>query len=268
MEQRKVGVIGAGAMGSAIIRGLLRGGYRPEEILVAEPDEARRRAMTDLGIAIAPDNAELVRRAAGVVLAVKPQILPEVMAEIGPVFTKNKPLLSIAAGISTSQLESFLPQGIPVVRAMPNTPALVGEGVTALAGGAWAAKEHLDWARELLSPLGKTVLIREELMDAATGLSGSGPAYVFLFIEALIEAGVRAGLPRDIARDLVYPTVLGSVRMAIETGEHPAKLREQVTSPGGTTAAGLVQLEKGALRAVISEAVLAATQRSQELGKK
>lgn len=268
MDRQKVGVIGAGAMGTAIIRGLLRGGHLPEDILVAEPDAGRRQVIANWGITTASDNIDLLQQTDGIILAVKPQILPEVMKEIGPVFSENKPLLSVAAGITTSYLESFLPRDTPVVRAMPNTPALIGEGVSALSGGACATTEHLRWAHELLSPLGKVVMIREELMDAVTGLSGSGPAYVFLFIEALIEAGVQAGLPRDIARDLTYPTVLGSVKMAIETKEHPVKLREQVTSPGGTTAAGLARLERGAFRAVVSEAVQAAMERSKDLGKK
>lgn len=266
MERRVLGVIGAGAMGTAIIRGLLRGGHLAEEILVCEPDADRRQSLVEWGLSVQPGNRELAQQVQGVIIAVKPQILPEVLADIGVNYPADVPLLSVAAGISTGILESSLPDGVPVIRAMPNTPALVGEGVTALCGGIHATMEHLSWAHELLSPLGKVVLVREGLMDAVTGLSGSGPAYVFLFIESMIEAGVRAGIPRDIAKDLVYHTMQGSVKMAFETKEHPAKLREQVTSPGGTTAAALATFERGAFRALVSDAVMAAVERSKELG--
>lgn len=267
MEQRRmIGIIGAGAMGTAIIHGLIRGGHLAEDLLVHEPDPVRVQALREWGINVQPDNESLVRQADGIILAVKPQVLPEVFQEIAGSYRSEVPLLSIVAGVSTTTLETRLPDGTAVVRGMPNTPALIGEGITAICGGIHTSMEHLSWAHELLSPLGKVVIVREELLDAVTGLSGSGPAYVFLFIEALIEAGVRAGIPRDIAKDLVYHTLQGSVRMAFETKEHPGKLREQVTSPGGTTAAALSVLERGAFRSLISDAVWAAMERSRILG--
>ena len=267
MEQKLLGVIGAGAMGTAIIRGLLRGGHIAKEILVYDPDPVRRQTIEEWGLTCTGSNLELIQRADGIMIAVKPQILPEILSEVGADYPEATPLLSVAAGITTAYLEAKLPPGVPVVRAMPNTPAFIGEGVIALSGGKYATMDHLSWAHELLTPLGKVIMIRESLMDAVTGLSGSGPAYVYLFIESMIEAGVLAGIPRDIARDLVYTTVYGSMKMAIETKEHPAKLREQVTSPGGTTAAALAVLERNAFRANISEAISAAAQRSRELGK-
>lgn len=266
MERRIIGVIGAGAMGTAIIRGLLRGGHLAEDILVCEPDPARTESLVESGLDIQPNNRSLVEKAQGVIIAVKPQVLPEVLKEIAEFYHADTPLLSVAAGVSTTTLEAALPAGTAIVRAMPNTPALIGEGVTAICGGTNASMEHLSWAHELLSPLGKVVIVREALMDAVTGLSGSGPAYVYLFIEALIEAGVRAGIPRDTAKELVYHTVQGSIKMAFETKEHPTKLREQVTSPGGTTAAALAVFEQGAFRALVSNAVMAAMERSKVLG--
>lgn len=266
MERRILGIIGAGAMGTAIIRGLLRGGHLAENILVCEPDPARAQSLSEWGINIQPNNQSLVKQAQGIIVAVKPQVLPEVLNEIADGYHAEVPLLSVAAGVSTTVLGMKLPEGTAVVRAMPNTPALIGEGVTALCGGKNASMEDISWAHELLSPLGKVVLVREELMDAVTGLSGSGPAYVYLFMEALIEAGVRAGIPRDTAKDLAYHTLQGSIKMAFETKEHPAKLREQVTSPGGTTAAALSVLERGAFRSLVSDAVWAAMERSKVLG--
>lgn len=255
-------------MGTAIIRGLIRGGYLPEEIIVFDTDPGKKQSLSDSGFRFSSDNRGLVQHAEGIIIAVKPQVLPGLLQEIGPDYPQGKPLLSVIAGISTAAFEESLPSGTPVVRAMPNMPAFIGEGVTALAGGTFATMDDLSWAHELLSPLGKVVMIREQLMDAVTGLSGSGPAYVFLFVEALIEAGVRAGLSRDMAKEMAVSTIFGSIRMLQETKEHPAKLKEQVTSPGGTTAAALAHLERGAFRALISDAVEAAVERSRELGKK
>lgn len=268
MERRVLGIIGAGAMGTAIIRGLIRGGHLPEEIIVFDTDPGKKQSLIDSGFRFLPDNRALVQQAEGVIIALKPQAVPDLLKEIGPDYPQGKPVLTVAAGISIAAYEESLPPGTPVVRAMPNMPALIGEGVTALAGGTFATMDDLSWAHELLSPLGKVLMVREPLMDAVTGLSGSGPAYVYLFIEALIDAGVRVGLSRDTAKEMAVSTVYGSVRMMQETKEHPAKLREQVTSPGGTTAAALAHLERGAFRGLISDAVAAAAERSQELGKK
>lgn len=268
MGQRILGIIGAGAMGTAIIRGLIRGGHLPENIIISDTDPSKRQSLLDSGFRFLSDNRVLVQQVEGIIIALKPQVLPDVLKEIGPDYPQGKPLLSVVAGISTATFEQSLPPGTPVVRAMPNMPALIGEGVTGLAGGSFATMDDLSWAHELLSPLGKVIMIREQLIDAVTGLSGSGPAYVFLFIEALIEAGVRVGLSREHAKEMAVSTVYGSVRMLQETKEHPAKLKEQVTSPGGTTAAALAHLERGAFRALISDAVEAAVERSKELGRK
>ncbi|NLC52747.1 MAG: pyrroline-5-carboxylate reductase [Firmicutes bacterium] len=255
-------------MGTAIIKGLLKQGYPAAEIYVADPDPSRRQHLAELGVETFADHQGMLtaltrREADGVLLAVKPQNVPESLAGLN---LAGLPLLSIVAGYKIAALEALLPAKTKVLRAMPNTPALIGAGITALALGAQSGTKEQAWAERVLSSLGQVVLVPEKLMDAVTGLSGSGPGYVYLFIEALIDGGVLAGLPRALARELAVATVLGSARMVAETGEHPAVLRDMVTSPGGTTIAGLHALEEAGFSGQVMKAVLAAAERSRALG--
>lgn len=261
LEGLSIGFVGAGAMAEAMLRGLIPSGAA---LLASDPDPARREKIkAALGVEVIPDNRELVRRVQVVVLAVKPQVAQGVLKEIGPSLVPGQTFLSIVAGLRLRVMARFLPSGITLVRAMPNTPALIGEGITAVATEAGGEAEEL--ARAVLAPLGRVVFLPEGLLDAVTGLSGSGPAYVALFAEALIEGGVKVGLPRPVAKDLALQTLLGAARM-LAAGEPPGALRERVTSPGGTTAYGLFALERGGLRAAVIEAVSAATARAAELG--
>ena len=250
-------------MGEALVGGLLAGGRAPEELAVVEPVAGRRQdlearfpGVTVSGQALAAD---------GVVLAVKPGAVPDAAGAAGEAGCRR--VLSIAAGVTIAALEACLPPGTPVVRAMPNTPALVGAGAAAVAGGSSAAEEDLAWAEGVLGAVGVVVRVDEPLLDAVTGLSGSGPAYVFLVAEALIDAGVLVGLPRDLASTLAVQTLLGSARLLAASGDSPQALRAAVTSPGGTTAAGLAALEDRAVRAAFLAAVRAATDRSRALGQ-
>jgi len=251
-------------MGSALLNGLLAGGWAPVgELAVSDPDPAQRERLVaahpGLTVVDAPVAAD------GAVLAVKPEVAEGVCRTLAAAGIRR--VLSIVAGLPAARLEAALGDGVVVVRAMPNTPALVGAGVAALSGGDLAGSADLDWAEGILATVGTVVRLPERQLDAVTGLSGSGPAYVFLVAEALIEAGVLAGLPRAAARDLAVGTLSGSARMLAETGEDPAVLRARVTSPGGTTAAGLRILELKAVRSAFIEAVASATERSRQLGR-
>ena len=253
-------VIGGGRMGEALVAGLVASGWAPAEAIhVFEALSARRDEL-----AAAHPGLDVRDRAASeldTVIAVKPGDAAGALAGLRP-----RRVLSIAAGVTTAALEAALPEGTPVVRAMPNTPALVGQGAAAIAAGAHAGPADLDWAQEVLGAVGSVVRVPEVQLDAVTGLSGSGPAYVFLVAEALIDAGVLVGLPRPASRELAVQTLLGAARLLAETGETPEVLRAQVTSPGGTTAAGLHALESAGVRAAIHDAVTAATRMSRELG--
>jgi pyrroline-5-carboxylate reductase len=218
------------------------------------------------GIHTTTHNIDVVRHSEIVVLSVKPQILPQVLDEVAPHLKPHALLISIAAGIPVAKIEKRLPEGTRVVRTMPNTPALVGAGATAIAAGGHATEGDLEIARRIFEAVGKAVLLDEEQLDAVTGLSGSGPAYVFLIIEALSDAGVKMGLSRYNAQALAAQTVLGSAKLLLETNEHPGRLKDMVTSPGGTAIAGIATLEAGGLRTTLINAVEAATRRSQELG--
>ena len=254
-------MVGGGRMGEALLGGLLSAGWaEPSELCVVEPIALRREELTAAFPGVAIETEPVA--ADGAVVAVKPTDVPAactalVGAGVGRV-------LSIAAGVTLRALEESLP-GLPVVRAMPNTPALVGEGAAAIAAGSLAGDDDLAWAESVLGAVGVVVRVPERLLDAVTGLSGSGPAYVFLVAEALIEAGVLAGLPREVSRTLTVQTLLGSARLLAE-GDDPAALRAAVTSPGGTTAAGLRALEAAGVRSALLEAVAAATERSKQLG--
>ena len=252
-------------MGAALVAGLLSAGWaRPEELLVVEPVASRRDELvaTHPSLQVA---AEPAPGAEGAVVAVKPGDVEAACRALAAAGVDR--VLSIAAGVTLGRLESWLNPGAAVVRAMPNTPALVGCGAAAIAGGAGASEGDLAWAEEILSAVGKVERVGEPLLDAVTGLSGSGPAYVFLVAEALVEAGVAVGLPRAVSETLTIQTLLGSARLLAESGERAEALRAAVTSPGGTTAAGLAALQSRAVRAAFMDAVVAATQRSKELGQ-
>ena len=264
-----IGFIGAGNMAEALIRGLVRGGHVPASRVVAS---LPRRDRLDLlastyGIDITTDNREVAKRCGLLVLSIKPQIMDKVLREIGDVVAAGTLVVSIAAGVDTETIEEALAEGVRVVRAMPNTPALVGAGATAIAPGKHASEADLAAAKALFDAVGITVQLDESHLDAVTGLSGSGPAYIFLILEALADAGVKVGLSRRDAQRLAAQTVMGSAKLLLETDEHPGKLKDMVTSPGGTAIAGLHTLEEGGLRTTLINAVETATKRARELGR-
>ena len=255
-------IVGGGRMGEALLGGLIAAGRAPGTLAVAEVAAARREQLEAAhpGVVVADAPVD----AAAAVLAVKPADVPA--AAQAAVEAGSERLLSVAAGVGCAALEAAAGPGVPVVRAMPNTPALIGAGAAAISAGAAAGDADLDWAEEVLGAVGTVVRVPEKLLDAVTGLSGSGPAYVFLVAEAMVEGGVLAGLPRDTAETLAYQTLLGAARLVAESGTSPADLRAAVTSPGGTTAAGLRELERHGVRAAFLDAVSAAAERARELG--
>ncbi len=267
---KTIAFLGAGNMAEALIKGMLRAKVAaPQELLCSDPRADRGAELAQrYGVRFTPDNLAAAREAAVVVLSVKPQVMDQLLDEISPALDMHKLVVSIAAGVSLAAIERKAGRGVRVVRTMPNTPALVGAGATAVARGAHATDADLAQAKSLFDAVGRTVIVDESLLDAVTGLSGSGPAYVFLVIEALSDGGVKMGLDRRTALELAAQTVLGSAKLLLETGEHPGRLKDQVTSPGGTTIAGVHALEAGGLRAALIDAVEAATKRAQELGKK
>ncbi len=265
----KIAFIGGGNMAEAIMRGLLHEDAGAE-ICVAEISSKRRDELTTQfpGVRVVGDAAEAARWGEVVILAIKPQQAESVLSLIEPAVTLDKLVISIMAGIPSSKIEANLIPGCRVIRAMPNTPGLIGAGATAVCSGRKATSGDLDLGHRIFAMIGTAVSVEEKLMDAVTALSGSGPAYVFTFMEALADAGVMNGLPRDIAAQLAAQTVLGAARMVVETGEHPTLLKEKVTSPGGTTIAALHALENGGFRGVVMNAVKAACTRSKELAGK
>ncbi len=271
LEGQRIGFVGGGAMAEALLGGLLAAGVEPRALCASDPDAARRaRLESRLGIGVTPDNVEVVGGSDVVVLAVKPGVVPEVLGSLGDAeIEPTRPLwISIAAGVTLATLQAGLGGAARVVRAMPNTPALVGAGATGLCASPQASAADLDVAKALFEGVGIVwVASAEGQLDAVTGLSGSGPAYVFAFLEALIEAGIENGLPREAAERLSFQTVLGAARLAIESEKGPAELREQVSSPGGTTLAGLARLGEEGFSRAIRAAVAAATARAEELGR-
>ncbi|HEU4729676.1 MAG TPA: pyrroline-5-carboxylate reductase [Kofleriaceae bacterium] len=269
LATHSIGFIGAGNMAEALIRGLVRGGHVPASRITASGP--RRERLDELarsyGIAVTHDNRAVARGSGMVVLSVKPQILDKVLVEIGDQLRPGTLLVSIAAGVDTETLESAVVEGVRVVRAMPNTPALVGAGATAIAPGKHAGPDDLAAAKAMFDAVGITVVLDESHLDAVTGLSGSGPAYIFLILEALSDAGVKVGLSRRNAQLLAAQTVMGSAKMLLETDEHVGRLKDMVTSPGGTAIAGLHTLEQGGLRTTLINAVETATKRARELGR-
>jgi pyrroline-5-carboxylate reductase len=264
-----IGFLGAGKMATALAKGFIRAEMVfPKEITAGDLSATALENFTkETGAKAAASNAEVLKFADVLILAVKPDQVAAVLAELRGSFTKQHLLISIAAGVTLAKLEADLPAGTRVIRVMPNTPALVGESASAFALGKSATAADGELAKKLLSAVGVAFQVKESLLDAVTGLSGSGPAYVYQFIEALSDGGVASGLPRDIATKLAAQTVLGAAKMVLETGQHPGALKDQVTSPGGTTIEGLHELEKGRLRAIVMSAVRAATEKSKKLGQ-
>lgn len=263
----RLAVVGAGLMGEAIVSGLLASGWAPTDIVVSDARAERRAELAERhGVAGADEAGDAVGDARTVLLAVKPADVAGVLEEIGGRLDRDTLLLSVCAGVTLATLQAGVPDGTPVVRAMPNTPARVGQAITAISPGAHATDDHLAEVTEILGAVGRVVTVAEKYQDSVTALSGSGPAYVFLVAEAMIEGGVHVGLPRDVATELAVQTLFGSATLLRESGDHPAILRENVTSPGGTTAAALRRLEDHGVRAAFLAAVEAARDRSLELG--
>lgn len=268
-DELTIGFLGGGKMASALARGVVGAGLvKTGSILASDPLPAALSAFAEqTGGQTTGSNIEVARFATVLVLAVKPGNVAELLAEIRPYVTLEHLLISIAAGVTIAKLESGLQQGARVIRVMPNTPALVGASATAYALGSAATAADAALANKIFSAVGLAFSVKESLLDAVTGLSGSGPAYAYLMIEALSDGGVAAGLPRDIATKLAAQTLLGSAKMVLETGLHPGTLKDMVTSPGGTTIEGLHELEKGKVRGVLMSAVRAAAEKSRKLGQ-
>jgi pyrroline-5-carboxylate reductase len=265
---KTLGFLGAGNMAEALGRGLLHAKVMaPENIIVSDVKLERLTQLhTDHGVRTTADNHELVRQSDVIVLSVKPQVIDKLLDAVGADVRPHQLVISVAAGVPLSPIEARLPPGARVVRTMPNTPATVQAGATAIAKGSHATDDDIEIARSLFAAVGRVVALEESLLDAVTGLSGSGPAYVMLMIEALADGGVKVGLHRDTALLLAAQTVYGSAKLLLETGEHPGRLKDMVTSPGGTAIAGLHTLESGGLRRTLIDAVEVATNRSAELG--
>jgi pyrroline-5-carboxylate reductase len=264
----KYGFLGGGVMAEAILRALLAAGVAtPEQVVVSEPQAGRREAIAALGAGATAENAAAAA-AETVILAVKPGVVPEVAREIGPLMGADQLLVTIAAGVPMARIEALVEKPLPMVRAMPNVLITVGEGATAICGGPHAGAAHVEQARELFAAGGRVVEVTEPLLDAVTGLSGSGPGYVMLLIEALADGGVHAGLPRQVALTLAAQTVLGTAKLLLEQDDHPAVWKDRVATPGGTTMAGLAALEEAGVRGAMIRAVGAATQRARELSEK
>jgi pyrroline-5-carboxylate reductase len=260
-----VAVLGAGVMGETVVSGLVRAGRPVSDLLMSERRAQRAEELRErYGVEVV-SNTQAAQRADTLMLVVKPQDMADLLDEIAPVVRPGQLVISLAAGITTATIEERLPDGVAVVRVMPNTPALVDEGMAAISRGTHCDEVHLVEAEELLRATGKVIRVPEKQQDAVTAISGSGPAYLFFVVEAMIEAGVHLGLPRATASDLVVQTMVGSAKLLRETGEHPTVLRERVTSPGGTTAAAIRELEDHKVRAAFMTALEAARNRSRAL---
>jgi pyrroline-5-carboxylate reductase len=264
-----IGFLGAGKMATALAKGFVQAGLViPKQIIASDPSDAARASFAkEVGAKTTTSNLAVVESAGVVVLAVKPDQVGGLLAEIRDQLTGKHLLISIAAGVPLAKLEAGLQPGARLIRVMPNTPALVGASATAFALGKSARPQDAVLAQKLFSAVGAAYQVKETLLDAVTGLSGSGPAYVYMFIEGLSDGGVASGLPRDIATKLAAQTVLGGAKMVLETGLHPGALKDMVTSPGGTTIEGIHELEKGKLRGTVMSAVRAAAEKARKLGQ-
>ncbi len=263
----QLAIIGGGSIGEALVAGVTRSKqYSPDKIIVSDPLKARREhLLKQFAINVTADNSLAAQKAEIIVMAVKPQFYFSSLSPMVQSLTEKQLLISVAAGIGTAEIERFLKKQIPVIRVMTNTPLLIGEGATVLARGKFAIDKHLAKARKLFLDLGLAIELPENDLNGVTALSGSGPAYLYLILEALIEAGVRIGLTRELSRQLMLQTMLGSAKMMLETGKHPAELKESVTSPGGTTAAALEHLEAQGIRGALIQSVVKAFERAEEL---
>ncbi|MEM7244598.1 MAG: pyrroline-5-carboxylate reductase [Acidobacteriota bacterium] len=267
LHDKTITVIGLGKLGESLVRGLLDAEALPASSLAATArTEATLQRKDDLPVKTGTDNAAACAGADLVLLAVKPQVIAGVLDSIRDALPPDAIVVSTAAGVTLADLEAGLPADQPVVRTMPNTPSLVRSGMTVLAPGAAATEQHLALAGAVFEAVGRTMVLEEKHLDAVTGLSGSGPAFMYVVLEALAEGGLKVGLPRHVATELVAQTMLGAARLALETGEHPAKLKDAVTTPAGCTIDGLLELEAGGLRVALIQAVVNATRRAGELG--
>lgn len=270
LSNHTVAVIGAGNIGRALIGGLVNGHeFDPAQVWATRRNASALEILSSdfAGIRTTTNNKEAVEAATIVILAIKPQNIHDVLEDIREAVADNTLVISVLAGITTDALQQGLGRDVAVVRTMPNTPALVDEGATAIAGGRFSTNEHVELARHIFEAVGKVEIVPEYLMDAVTGLSGSGPAYVYMFVEALTDAGVKQGIPRPIAARLAAQTVYGASKLVIETGKHPAILRDEVTTPGGTAIAAVAELEAHGLRTMLINAVATATARSRDLSE-
>jgi len=263
----RVAVLGAGKMGGILLQAFLKSGLFPANLIVATvAHEARAQALAgQLGISVTTDNLTAAKSADILLLGVKPLQVADLVHSIAPALKPDKLVVSFAASVGTAAIESAAGHDVAVVRAMPNTPAALGAGITALARGKYVSDKQLELAQHLFATVGRTVIVDEKHMDAVTGLSGSGPAFLYIIIEALAEAGVNVGLPRDVATLLAAQTTYGAARMVLETGSHPALLKDEVTTPAGCTVDGILELEEGGLRVTLIKAVKRASERAREL---
>ena len=267
LAKKRLAVLGAGKMGGILLQAFLKSGVVAAENLcatVAHQERAKTLAR-QLDISVTCNDAAAAKNADVILLCVKPQAVGEVVQQIRPEVGPEQVVISVAASVPTSYIEERLPAKVPVVRAMPNTPAMVGAGITGVCAGSHATSQHLHMACRLFDTVGKTVIVDEKHMDAVTGLSASGPAFIYIVLESLAEAGVKVGLPRDLATLLAAQTTLGASRVVLETGSHPALLKDAVTTPAGCTIDGILELEEGKLRVTLIKAVVKATQRAKEL---
>jgi pyrroline-5-carboxylate reductase len=269
LRKKKIAILGSGNMGEALVKGLIRAGKtQPDALICSDPRAERREEVQKrYGVHVTADNRAAAAQSDIVVIAVKPQSIDVLLEEIAPAVDAKKLVISIAAGVPIAAIARKLGAGVRIIRTMPNTPALVGAGATALARGPHATDGDLEQALALFEAVGVAVVVEEHHLDAVTGLSGSGPAFVFIAIEALADGGVKVGLARPVALALAAQAVMGSAKLVLETGEHPGRLKDQVTSPGGTSIAGCHALEAAGFRAALIAAVEAATKRSRELGE-
>jgi len=266
LSERRIAVLGVGKIGGILLQGLLKAGLSPDRAFPTVRRPERARALSNqLALSVGIDNRAAAREAEIILLCVKPQNVREVLEEIRPEVTPGKLLVSVAASVPTSFMEDVLQAPVPVVRAMPNTPCVVGKGMTGLCKGKYATQAHLETAQLFFDTVGRTVLVDETNMDAVTGLSASGPAFIYIILESLAEGGVKVGLPRDVATLLSAQTMLGAASVALETGDHPALLRDAVTTPAGCTIDGIMELEEGKLRVTLIKAIVKATERAKEL---
>jgi len=267
LSGKKVAFLGAGKMGSIILQALLKNGLLSAKSTVATVahQERAKAQSAKLKVKVGTNNAEAVKGADIIVIGVKPQVVEEVVREISSQITPKQIIISVAASVPTSMIEKHLPTNVPVIRAMPNTPCQLGAGMTAICKGKHAGPNHLAIASRLFDVVGRTVIVDEKHMDAVTALSASGPAYIYIILESLAEGGVKVGLPRDVATLLAAQTAFGAARVVLETGDHPALLKDAVTTPAGCTIDAIMELEEGKLRVTLIKAVVKAAQRAKEL---